>query len=114
MNEFKSESRRDFVAKSMRVLACAVPVVSGVAMAGEGKGKGHGEGKNEKHPQIHKALHDLKQAKEDLEKAVHDYGGHRANAIKLIEQAEKELHEGLKYDEEHEGKGKGKGKKKDS
>ncbi len=37
--------------------------------------------RHERYPEIHKAIHKLKAAKEDLEKANHDFGGHRVKAI---------------------------------
>jgi len=52
----------------------------------------------EHHPEIHHAIHKLKGAKADLEKATHDYAGHRVAAIKLIDQALEELKEALESD----------------
>jgi len=46
-------------------------------------------------PEIHKALHKLRAAKQDLEKASHDYGGHKAAAITAIDQAITELQAAL-------------------
>ncbi len=51
-----------------------------------------------RHPEIHKAMRKLKEAKEDLEKAAHDYGGHKVKAIEAINQALAELHAGLEFD----------------
>jgi hypothetical protein len=53
----------------------------------------------EHHPEIHKAMHKLKAAKADLEKASHDYAGHRVAAIKLIDQAMDELKQALEVKE---------------
>ena len=36
-----------------------------------------------------------------LEKAAHHYDGHRAKALELVKQAEKELQEGLRWAEAH-------------
>jgi predicted lipoprotein len=47
-------------------------------------------------PEIHKAIRQLRQAKQDLEKAAHDYCGHRVAAIQAIDQALHELEEALK------------------
>lgn len=49
------------------------------------------------HPEMHRALHALENAKRDLEKAAHDYGGHRAKALELTDQAISEIKEGLEY-----------------
>ncbi len=47
------------------------------------------------HPEMHHALRALENAKRDLEKAAHDYGGHRAKALELTDQAISEIKEGL-------------------
>jgi len=53
---------------------------------------------HERHPEIHAAMRKLKGAKEDLEKAAHDYGGHRVKAIKAIDRALEELKDALESD----------------
>lgn len=50
---------------------------------------------HENHPEIHKAIRKLRGAKEDLEKATHDYGGHRVKAIEAIDRALEELRAAL-------------------
>jgi hypothetical protein len=50
----------------------------------------------EHHPEIHRAIKRLEAAKEDLQKASHDYDGHREQAVKLIDQAEEQLQMALK------------------
>lgn len=54
---------------------------------------------HEHHPEIHKAMRKLRGAKSDLEKASHDYAGHRVAAIKLIDQALEELKAALESDQ---------------
>lgn len=51
-----------------------------------------------RHPEIHRALESLHNAKAHLEAAVHDYGGHRVDAIKAIDEAIHQLEACLKYD----------------
>jgi hypothetical protein len=58
--------------------------------------------KGERHPEMHRALHALQNAKHDLEHAAHDYGGHRAKAVELTNQAINEIKEGLEYDRKEE------------
>ena len=36
-------------------------------------------GHHERHPELHKAMRKLRGAEDDLEKAAHDYGGHKAH-----------------------------------
>jgi hypothetical protein len=48
--------------------------------------------------EIHKAIHKLRGAKQDLEKAAHDFGGHKAKAIEAIDRALEELNAALEFD----------------
>ncbi len=66
-------------------------------MTGPGGG-GHNEA-YERHPEIHRAIHVLERAKDDLQQAAHDYQGHRTKAISDIDAALTELHEALQVDE---------------
>jgi hypothetical protein len=52
----------------------------------------------EQHPEIHDALAALRNAKGHLEHAAHDFGGHRAEALKATEEAIHQLEICLKYD----------------
>jgi hypothetical protein len=54
--------------------------------------------KRERHPHIHKAITELKEAKKELEKADHDFGGHRVDAIKAADNAIKQLEKALEFD----------------
>jgi hypothetical protein len=53
---------------------------------------------HEHHQEIHKAMRKLRGAKLDLEKASHDYGGHKVKAIAAIDAALQELKEALAFD----------------
>ena len=50
---------------------------------------------------IHAAAKALEDAEKHLQRAEHNFGGHRAKALELVKQAEKELQEGLKWAEAH-------------
>lgn len=52
----------------------------------------------EAHPHIFAAQNLLAQARDHLEKAAAEYGGHRLKAMDHIRQAEAELKEGLAYE----------------
>jgi hypothetical protein len=54
----------------------------------------------EKHPQIHEALEALRNSKEHLEHAAHDFGGHRVEAIRAIDEAIHQLEICLQYDKD--------------
>jgi hypothetical protein len=50
------------------------------------------------HPEIREAIGALRNAKSHLEHAAHDFGGHRVEAIKAIDESLHQLNECLKYD----------------
>jgi hypothetical protein len=50
-----------------------------------------------KHPHIEAALRALAGAKEDLNTAAHDFGGHRVDAIHAIDEADKQLRICMQY-----------------
>ena len=54
--------------------------------------------KGEQHPHIRAAIHELQEAKHELETAAHDFGGHRVEAIEAIDNAIKQLKQALEYD----------------
>jgi hypothetical protein len=54
----------------------------------------------EPHPEIREALGALRRAKEHMEHAAHDFGGHRVEAIEATNQAIKQLEICLKFDKD--------------
>jgi hypothetical protein len=58
----------------------------------------------EDQPHMRAALESLRQAKEHLQQASHDKGGHREAALKNVDAAIKHVEEGMKYDNKHESK----------
>ena len=54
----------------------------------------------ERHPKIREAIEALRAAKGDLEHAAHDFGGHRVEAIRSIDEAMRQLETCLKYDKD--------------
>ena len=54
----------------------------------------------ERHPQIHEAIAGLRRAKEHMEHAAHDYGGHRVEAIRATDEAIRQLELCLKFDKD--------------
>lgn len=54
----------------------------------------------EPHPQIKDALGALRRAKEHMEHAAHDFGGHRVDALHATDEAIKQLEICLKYDKD--------------
>ena len=54
----------------------------------------------EPHPEIREALAALRHAKEHMEHAAHDFGGHRVEAIEATDKAIKQLELCLKFDKD--------------
>ncbi len=52
----------------------------------------------ERHPEIHDAIESLKRAKEHMEHAAHDFGGHRVEAIRATDEAIRQLQICMEYD----------------
>ena len=50
-----------------------------------------------RHPEIDDALHSLHKAKDHLEHASHDFGGHRVDAIRAIDEADRQLRICMQY-----------------
>lgn len=50
------------------------------------------------HPEIRAAIDSLRNAKDHLQHAAHDFGGHRVDAIHAIDEAQRQLEVCLKYD----------------
>ena len=55
---------------------------------------------DERQPHMRAALHHLQEAKEELEKAAHDKGGHRERALDLTQSAIGEVKAGMEFAED--------------
>jgi hypothetical protein len=66
---------------------------------GPGYGPGYGSGRVQGH--MVNALNDLQAANNELSQASHDKGGHRVNAIQLVNQAINEVNAGIAVGETH-------------
>jgi len=51
----------------------------------------------QRHPEIEDALRALHHAREHLEHAAHDFGGHRVEAIRAIDEADRQLRICMQY-----------------
>ncbi len=58
----------------------------------------------EKQPKMQEALMHLREAKKSLEAAEANKGGHREKAMQLVDQAIKQVEEGIQYANQHEEK----------
>src|SRR5690348_16745780 len=52
----------------------------------------------EHHPHIRGAIKELQEAKRELQTASHDFGGHRADALRSVDEAIRQLQIALQYD----------------
>jgi len=52
----------------------------------------------EPHPEIRRAIAALERARDYMQHAAHDFGGHRVDALRDCDAALRQLHEALKYD----------------
>ena len=52
----------------------------------------------ERHPEIRRAINALERAKDYMQHAAHDFGGHRVEAIRECDEAIRQLREALRYD----------------
>jgi hypothetical protein len=54
----------------------------------------------EPHPEIREALGALRNARHHLQEAAHDFGGHKAEALRATDEAIRQLEICLKYDKD--------------
>ena len=71
----------------------------GIALAANPSGPATQPGEHERHPLIHKALHDLREAKHTLTRAAHDFDGHRKAALDATDKAIAECEACLQADQ---------------
>lgn len=57
---------------------------------------GAGAQNSPRHPHMHHALHELREARTELKEAAHDFGGHRVMALEAVDFAIKQLDIALK------------------
>ena len=75
-----------------------VPYVLGFLLAGAVGGVAFRAAQAEPQPHMRKALEALQIAKNQLEKASADKGGHRVKAMALVDQAIDEVKKGIAFD----------------
>ena len=61
--------------------------VAGIALGLLAAGRASAE---PKHPHMHRALHEMREAHKELKEARHDFGGHREKALEALDAAIKE------------------------
>jgi hypothetical protein len=79
--------------------ASPVPVSQGAVIPQQATpARAAARGRREAHPEIRKAITALESAKKDLQRASHDFGGHRADALAACDKAIEQLRLALQYD----------------
>ena len=76
----------------------AAPGAKAVPAAAASAESGQPAAAREPHPEIREAIESLRRAKEHLEHAAHDFGGHRVEAIRATDAAIHQLQDCLRYD----------------
>jgi hypothetical protein len=79
------------------VLAAGLALGALAAVPAPAAQKGQPEPQKLSNHQLHEAIHVLKSVKLTLEQADHDYGGHRAAAVRDVSAAEKQLKLALEH-----------------
>ena len=77
---------------------CTVTIARAQSTTPNPPAAGEGNHKGERHPAIHHAIKALQEAKHDLERADHDFGGHRKAALEDCDKAIAQLRLALQYD----------------
>jgi hypothetical protein len=88
------------------VLSAGLLVAAGGGLAvsspqGKGARKLQKRGEQERFPHVHAAIRELHEAKKELERAAHDFGGHRVVALKACDHAIEQLQKALRFDQTH-------------
>jgi predicted metal-dependent hydrolase len=78
--------------ESTRLTRRAALAAGAVALAGGGVALAE-----ERHPHIHAAIHELREARQYLKESPRDFGGHKARALELIDETIRHLELCLKY-----------------
>jgi hypothetical protein len=82
----------------------AIVLASGIALGGmctlvcPTASADPGREKLEHHPHLRRSLHELREARKELQTADHDFGGHRVKAIEAVDVAIKQIEVALRYD----------------
>lgn len=91
--------KKTFAILSAVALACAISLPAAAQTQSTAKIKRVQMGKEkEQHPEIAAAMMHLKEAKQNLEHAARDFGGHRVTALKHINEALEECRQALEFD----------------
>jgi hypothetical protein len=79
--------------------ASPVPVSQGAVVPQQATPvKAGARARREPHPEIRKAIAALERAKKDMQRASHDFGGHRVDALAACDKAIEQLRLALQYD----------------
>ena len=82
----------------LMLLFAVVALASTMALTGTAPAAPNAASPAEPHPHIRAALHELREARQELKTAAHDFGGHRDEAVEATDKAIRQLEECLKYD----------------
>ena len=90
---------------TLLIFLLSIPLLSIPVMAQQAVPKSHfnrgtqeGGERREHHPHIRSAINELQEARRELQSAAHDFGGHRADALRACNEAIRQLQLALQYD----------------
>ena len=101
MNKFICAAAAVVIASGFTVAAHAQDTPQIIINVPGQQGAQHNEEHRDHHPEIHAAMEKVQHAKEDLDKASRDYGGHRENAKKHLDAALEEMNQSIDYADHH-------------
>lgn len=85
----------------------ATPAAAQYSQPNGGYGQGRHPFRREAQPEVNLAIQTLQSTSRDLKRANRDFGGHRARAASLVDQAVNELRQAKQYDDTHGNDGRG-------
>jgi len=100
-------NKRHLTLSLLAAVLAAAPLARAQAPAAQTETPAQGQTaprKPGRHPHVRRARRALEAAKRQLEQAAQDYGGHRAKALELVNQAIAEVDQALEYAKANAGK----------
>jgi len=85
------------LAAGLLVAGASGLAVSSPQQKGAGKAQGKAQANHDHFPHIHAAIRELHEAKGELERAAHDFGGHRVQAVKACDHAIEQLEKSIRF-----------------
>jgi hypothetical protein len=89
----------------VKILAAAAALGVVGWLSADGEVSAQTKQQHHHHPRLHRAMHELRQARHNLKEASGDFGGHRAEALRDVDRAIEQVERALRYSRHHSGNG---------